>query len=239
MTVTDDSSRTSDSDGSIVSRKIDFGDGSTPATTTTATHIYPQAGTYTVRLTVTDNGGLSSSAAVSVEAAGANSTDFTLTATLNQTTGNQTSYSVTVSPLVLVNKPVVLSCSQVPAGMACSFSPSSVTPGSHPANSVLTVAPVTVGSANPNDPHHSPGLALAMWLALPGIVLTGPGFSTRERRKRIARRSILGLLAVVALALQLGCTAALPGATASPTGSVVVVASTANHSHAVTLTLGQ
>jgi PKD repeat protein len=239
LTVTADSSRSSDSDGSIVSRKIDFGDGSTPATTATASHIYQQAGNYTVRLTVTDNGGLSSSAAASVEAAGVNSTDFTLTATLNQTTGNQTSYSVTVAPLVLVNKPVVLSCSQVPAGMACSFSPSSVTPGSHPANSVLTVAPVATASADPSGKHHGSGLALAMWLALPGIAFMGPSFSIASRSRSLARKLVLASLGLVVLALQIGCTAALPGATTNRTGSVVVVASTANHSHAVTLTLGQ
>lgn len=239
LTVTADSSRSSDSDGSIVSRKIDFGDGSTPATSVTATHIYQQGGHYTVRLTVTDNGGLSSSAAASVESTAASSTDFTLTATLSQTTGNQSSYSVNVAPLGLVNKPVMLSCSQVPPGMACSFAPSSVTPGSHPANSVLTVVAVTTGSASPNERHNRRGLVLAMWLLLPGVALMGPGFSVASRSRNRARTLILASVGIVLLALQIGCTAALPGASTKPTGSVVVVASTANHSHAVTLNLGQ
>src|SRR5207302_1284758 len=71
LSVTADSSRSSDSDGSIVSRKIDFGDGST-ATTVSTTHVYQQAGNYTVRLTVTDNGGLSSSATATVTVGHAN-----------------------------------------------------------------------------------------------------------------------------------------------------------------------
>jgi DNA/RNA endonuclease G (NUC1)/PKD repeat protein len=51
----------SDRDGSVVSYAWDFGDGST-ATGATATHQYAQDGVYVVRLTVTDNDGLTSSA---------------------------------------------------------------------------------------------------------------------------------------------------------------------------------
>jgi carboxypeptidase T len=50
--------RSSDSDGSIASRSWDFGDGTT-STQASPTKTYASAGTYTVKLTVTDNGGLS------------------------------------------------------------------------------------------------------------------------------------------------------------------------------------
>jgi len=50
--------RSSDSDGSIASRSWDFGDGTT-STQASPTKTYANAGSYTVRLTVTDNGGLS------------------------------------------------------------------------------------------------------------------------------------------------------------------------------------
>src|SRR5205085_540487 len=49
-----------DSDGSIASRAWDFGDGAT-ATTSSPAHTYASPGTYTVKLTVTDNGGLQNS----------------------------------------------------------------------------------------------------------------------------------------------------------------------------------
>jgi PKD repeat protein len=56
-----------DADGSIASTRIDFGDGSV-ANTASASHTYSTAGTYTVRATVTDNLGASSTVAATVTA---------------------------------------------------------------------------------------------------------------------------------------------------------------------------
>ncbi len=56
LTCTFDGSASSDSDGTVVSYSWDFGDGST-ATGAKATHTYATAGSYGVRLTVTDNQG--------------------------------------------------------------------------------------------------------------------------------------------------------------------------------------
>jgi len=71
LTVTADSSGSSDPNGTIVSRTIDFGDGSTPATSVTASHSYKSVGSYTVTLTVKDNTSLTGTAkkTVSVTAA--------------------------------------------------------------------------------------------------------------------------------------------------------------------------
>lgn len=66
VTVTADSSASSDSDGSIVSRSINFGDGYVASNTATASHSYVNAGTYTVTLSVTDNSGLTATATKSV-----------------------------------------------------------------------------------------------------------------------------------------------------------------------------
>jgi PKD repeat protein len=54
-----------DSDGSIASRSWNFGDGGT-STATNPSRTYAAAGTYTVQLTVTDNGGASNSTTRSV-----------------------------------------------------------------------------------------------------------------------------------------------------------------------------
>lgn len=63
--------QSSDADGTIASRLWNFGDGST-STATNPTRAYAAAGTYTVSLTVTDNGGASGSttAAVTVSSGG-------------------------------------------------------------------------------------------------------------------------------------------------------------------------
>jgi VCBS repeat-containing protein len=60
----------SDPDGSIASRTWNFGDGSGAISETDPTHTFPASGSYTVTLTVTDNGGATddASAGVSVQA---------------------------------------------------------------------------------------------------------------------------------------------------------------------------
>jgi len=63
----------STSTGTIASYQWDFGDGST-ATTQTVNHIYTNAGTYTARLTLTDNVGQTNTATVAVNASSLAST---------------------------------------------------------------------------------------------------------------------------------------------------------------------
>lgn len=62
------SDSSSDSDGSIASRSWNFGDG-TSSTATSPSKTYSAAGTYSVTLTVTDNGGLTNSKTSSVTVA--------------------------------------------------------------------------------------------------------------------------------------------------------------------------
>ncbi|MGN6518999.1 MAG: PKD domain-containing protein [Dokdonella sp.] len=55
-----------DSDGTIASRSWNFGDGSAPSTATNPSHTYATGGSYTVTLTVTDNGSASNSTSKTV-----------------------------------------------------------------------------------------------------------------------------------------------------------------------------
>jgi len=67
LVVTLDGAGSFDSDGSIVSYQWNFGDGST-GSGATVSHTYQNPGSYTATLTVTDNRGATSSAAVSLQA---------------------------------------------------------------------------------------------------------------------------------------------------------------------------
>jgi PKD repeat protein len=64
-TLTASASASSDTDGTIANTIISFGDGSS-ATVVSASHLYKLAGTYTVKVTVTDNLGASSSTSSTV-----------------------------------------------------------------------------------------------------------------------------------------------------------------------------
>ena|GEM_PF-280925 len=65
LTVNFSSAGSSDIDGTIVSYNWDFGDGTT-STLANPSHTYTAAGDYTARLTVTDNGGATATATVSI-----------------------------------------------------------------------------------------------------------------------------------------------------------------------------
>jgi PKD repeat protein len=65
LTVTASNAASSDSDGTIVSRTIDFGNG-TVVNGTSASYTYTTPGTYTIRTTVTDDGGATSTASQTV-----------------------------------------------------------------------------------------------------------------------------------------------------------------------------
>jgi PKD repeat protein len=70
LVVAADSSASSDPDDAIVSRTIDFGDGSAPATSVTASHTYNKTGSYTVKLTLKDKTSLTSTTTKTVVVTG-------------------------------------------------------------------------------------------------------------------------------------------------------------------------
>lgn len=71
LSVAFNGSGSSDSDGTIASYAWDFGDGQT-SSDASPTHVYASANTYTVNLTVTDDGGLTNSTVKSITVAAVN-----------------------------------------------------------------------------------------------------------------------------------------------------------------------
>jgi PKD repeat protein len=87
-----------DSDGTITARSWNFGDGAT-STSTNPSHTYAAAGTYTVQLTVTDNGGLANSISKQVTVSSGGGVTVSI-ADVAISEGNATSKSMTFKVLL-------------------------------------------------------------------------------------------------------------------------------------------
>lgn len=98
LTVSASTAGSSDPDGTIASVKIDFGDGYV-ASTASATHQYAAVGSYTVRVTVTDDRGASSTATQTVSATAGVSISAPLA-------GSTMSSPVTVKAKAIAAKPI-------------------------------------------------------------------------------------------------------------------------------------
>ncbi len=154
-------------------------------------------GTNNVSLVVTNNGvTLSSSASVQVMVS-----DFTVAASPSSATvraGQTASYTLTVQPQMgAFTGAIALGCSNLPARASCSFSPSSVTPGTSSATSTLTVS-TTANSMSPRLPLKPPAPWWPVTIAL-GTSVVALIFLRRSRR------ALSASLAVLFLALAVAC----------------------------------
>jgi hypothetical protein len=115
--------------------------------------------------------------------------------------GGIATFSITLTPNKgPTGQPITLSCQQssLPTGATCSFSPATITPGSSPTPSTLTIT-VPASSAALERPNATSGhlyFAFA-FVPLAGILLAGAGF----RKKKQSKRNIWAILAGLALLL--------------------------------------
>jgi hypothetical protein len=159
-------------------------------------------GTYSIGINVEEVGGpsIKSLFAVTViEDFSVNSATSSQTVAAGQTTG---AYQLTVRPIgPSFPGAVTLSCpSGLPAGSQCLFNPSTpIMLGSSSAAVVMSIStPTTARMQRPGD--RNP-IFLAMWLALPGIVIFCGTVDGATRR----RRGTLGVIAVLLALVLTSC----------------------------------
>ena len=137
----------------------------------------------------------------------------------------------------LIN-PLSFSCSGLPAGMSCTFTPASLPAGSSPMQSKLTVSNGTASAANGRFPRSFP----AAWFLLAGLCVSATPLA--GKRKRGAIWLVLAGLAGAGLLLALSCggggsqSAAAPGVTSTPSNvKFTVVANSGGIQHSRTVTV--
>lgn len=183
-----------------------------------------------------------------VPGAAATTGDFSLALSAQSATlpvGGSATLAVNASSVGGFNAPISLSCSGLPAGLSCSFSPSSITPGTSSVKSTLKVAAAStyVPPTNPG-PYSVPGTMMG-WLPLSGLGLAGMVFADRKKQLSAKRRKqILWFAALTLLALGTLVTVGCGGGSSKTTNTAntvtMMVTGTSGaiaHSTPVTLTV--
>jgi len=107
--------------------------------------------------------------------------------------GGTASYTITMSQQHGFSNAVALSCSApVSAGVHCSVSPSSVTPGGTAILSVTTTG-ASLGSVKPANESHSRVL-FALWLPVGAVFISGMGILSKRSRNKTFLAMMLGLI---------------------------------------------
>jgi hypothetical protein len=231
------------SSGTVPTRSVTFNDGSSalgPGTLNSsgvATYSTSSlaAGSHSITAVYSGdaNNAVSTSAALNetVNPATVTSPDFSLAsapASLSLAPGGSASATVTVTPVNSFSQAVSFACSNLPAGVTCSFAPSTVTPAGAAAKTTVTIAASAQAALRSGGTWlltGCPFLALCLW--------TG---GKRPRRR---------LGAMLAVVLAAGAITALAGCGSSsskkqPVTSVVTVTATAgtlHHTTTITVTV--
>ena len=94
---------------------------------------------------------------------------------------------------------VALACnsSTLPTGATCQFSPALITPGVSPATSALTISTIAADSAQarPSFRGHRPSSLIAIWLGLPGLLVSTAGLGVSGRKKILGYCLVIFLIA--------------------------------------------
>jgi uncharacterized protein (TIGR03118 family) len=139
-----------------------------------------------------------------VPATAAGSPDFSLSLSVQSATvaaGGASNLTVSAAAVGGFNGQISLTCA-APAGLTCSFNPSTIAPGSSASSSTLTV------SAASTPPAGNGGGYSVLGMAVPSLGLFGTVLVTHKRkpltRKSVVGMSVLGLLLLISL-FAVGC----------------------------------
>jgi PKD repeat protein len=177
---------TAASTGFISSSSVDFGDGAVQSQVA-ALHAYGDSQPHHVTATITDVFGVTSIATATAQSKGPGFSFGASPANASLHAGDHAVIDLNISSINgQFNNPVSLACaSGLPDGAACSFSPSSVTPGKATATSTLTIS--THPSSAAQTQEFQKRLCLyAIWFGLPGFVFAALGTKKQPRAKKIA-----------------------------------------------------
>ncbi len=198
-------------------------------------------GTASGSLSVSDSAGASQT--VSLSGTGA---DFTLSTTTSSNTiqpGASATYTLSASAVGgSFNNPVTLGCSGLPAEATCSFSPSTVTPGSTKATTTLTITTTSsIAEDMPAIPSRQKP-AGQIWMQLQGLGVVGMVLAKRGKRSKRAAILILLALMVLGMIFMSGCaggTGIAPSQTSTTPQSytITVTGTSGSLQHSVTVTL--
>lgn len=209
-------------------------DGTTPTTSSTRyTGAITVSTTQTIKAIATASG--YSTSAVASATYVINQPSFTLQANPTALTvyrGNQGTVALTLTPLNGFNSNISLSCSGLPTGTTCSFSPASLTVAGSAAKSTMTIAVSSQAAQQraPQSPMKSP-IPLGTTLAAVAV------FYLRGKHRRW-RQGLLLALATIATGLLLGCTNIIePLTPRTATITVTATAPTTQQTTQVTLTV--
>ncbi len=201
-------------------------------------------GTNNVALTVTNNNVTISSAS----SAQITVTDFMVGTSPSSATvspGKSATFTVTVKPQFgPFSNAVALSCSNLPGGAACNFTPSTLTPNSSATTSTLKIT-TTAPAASLRWPFgpHGQGLLPGLWISLAGCVLCGLGvMQKRSKLRRLGFYLSMGLV-LLFLGSQAACGGggggqpAMGGGTPKGTFAVTVKGTFGTLQHSMTANL--
>jgi hypothetical protein len=170
--------------------------------------------------------------------------DFTMDASPQSATikaGQSATFNITVNPVGDLTSTVGFSCSGLPAGASCSFSPGSLTPGTNPVSTTLTLTTTAQSTAAPLAARRPRlfdwPISVSGFFSLLFFVIL---------RSRSTARGVLILWAAMAgLLLMASCgggggSGTTSGQTGTPSGSssiTVTATSATNHTTAISITV--